>query len=121
MLDLVFCHCPGYPLAAASSHEDYLRWVRDHEVPSQFFYADSGGTVADRTYLNRLEAQQRLAGERPGADLRASQLALESPQSPQPTQAAVLGALRSLKGLFGLVPFFGMPSAASEAVPVPAR
>src|SRR5262245_24489246 len=109
MLDLIFCHCEGYPLAAASSYDVYLRWVRDHEVSSQFFYADSGGTVADRTYLNRLEAQQRAGGDRPDADLRAAQLALDNPQPPQPTPAAVLGALRMLKGLYGLVPFFGMP------------
>jgi Dyp-type peroxidase family len=119
MLDLIFCHCESYPLAAVSSFEDYYRWVRKHEVPSQFFYADSGGTVADGTYLNRLEALQRAGGERPGADLRAAQLALDSPQSPQPTSAAVIGSLRYLKVLYGLTQLFGMPpSGVSQPVPL---
>ena len=117
LLDLIFCHCDGYPLAAASSYEDYIRWVRDHEVPSQFFYADSGGTVADRVYLNRLEAQQRAAGERVGADLRAAQLALDVNRPPEPTPDAVTTAIRALKGIYGLVPFFGSPAAPADLVP----
>jgi Dyp-type peroxidase family len=114
MLDLIFCHCLTYRLAAATSFDDYMRWVREHEVPSQFFYADSGGSVADRAYLNRLEWLQRSAGDRPGADLRAAQLALQPPRPPQPTATAVNAALRSLKGLYGLTQFFGLPAPAPE-------
>lgn len=109
LLDLIFCHCEGYPLAAASSFDHYIRWVRDHEVPSQFFYADSGASVADRAYAQALEQQQRADGARPDADLRAAQLALEPPQRPEPTAPAVMTALRSLKGLYGLTTVFGLP------------
>lgn len=109
MLDLIFCHCEGYPLAAAYSYDEYIRWIRDHEVPSQFFYVDSGGSVADQAFQTRLEALQRTSGHRPGADLRAVQLALEAPQPPQPTLATTTQALRNLKGLYALSPFFGLP------------
>ena len=111
MLDLIFCHCDGYPQAALSSYDEYIRWVRNHEVPSQFFYADSGGSVADRAYLNQLERQQRAGGDRPSADLRAVQTALGILPPPQPSLAAVTGALRSLKGLCGLNSLFAMPPA----------
>jgi Dyp-type peroxidase family len=119
MLDLIFCHCEDYPLAAASSYDDYIRWVRKHEVPSQFFYADSGGTVADRGYLNQLEAQQRAGGGRAGADLRAAQLALARTPPPQPTPTAVNSAMRSLKGLHGLTQMFGMPPTSKPDMSVP--
>ena len=109
MLDLIFCHCVDYPLAATSTFEDYVSWVREHEVPSQFFYADSPGTVADRAYLNRLEAQWRAGGESAGADVRAARLALENERDPQPTRPAVLEALTSLRALYGLTSFFGTP------------
>ena len=119
MLDLIFCHCEGYPLAAASSFDDYVRWIRRHEVPGGFFYADTAGTAADRVYLNRLEALQRERGDQAGADLRAAQLALASPQPPQPGPAAVAASLRNLKGLFGLKRYFGLPRpTAGTAVPV---
>ena len=122
MLDLIFCHCKGYPLAAASSYDNYIAWVRRNEVPSQFFYADAAGSAADRSYLNQLEALQRSTGGRPGADLRAAQLALQPLRQPQPGAAAVNSALRSLKGLFGLTQFFGfppVPAAAPTAPPPP--
>jgi len=89
-----------------------MRWVREHEVPSQFFYVDSGGSVADRAYLNKLEWQQRAQGDRPGADLRAARLALQPMRPPQPTVAAVNAALRSLKGLYGMTQFFGLAAPA---------
>lgn len=111
LLDLIFCHCEDYPQAAVSNYDDYIAWVREREVPSQFFYADSPGTAADRTYLNRLESQQRSSGGRPGADLRAAQLAL-GPMAPvQPTAGVVLGTIAALKGLYGMTRLFGVPPA----------
>ena len=109
LLDLIFCHCVDYPLAAVRSFDDYIHWVRKNEVPSQFFYADSGGSVADRAYLNRLEALQRSGARRPDADVRAAQLALQPMAPPPPTPLAVNSALRTLKGLYGLVTVFGTP------------
>lgn len=111
LLDLIFCHCEGYPQAAVSNYDDYIAWVREREVPSQFFYADSAGTAADRTYLNRLESQQRSSGGRPGADLRAGQFAL-GPMAPvQPTAGVMLGTIAALKGLYGMTRLFGAPPA----------
>ena len=115
MLDLIFCHCVDYRLAATSSFDDYVRWVRGHEVPGLFFYADGPGTAGDRSYLGRLEALQRAGGHRPGADQRAAQLALDVPKPPQPGPGTVAVALRSLKGLFGLTRFFGMPPEGADA------
>jgi Dyp-type peroxidase family len=110
MLDLIFCHCEGYPLAATHSYEEYARWVRGHEAPSQFFYADSGGTAADRLYLDGMERVQRAGGGAQDADLRAAELALANPEPPKPAPRAALAALRSLRGLFGMVQFFGLPA-----------
>ena len=117
LLDLIFCHCVDYPLAATSSFDTYIQWVRQHEVPSQFFYADSGGSVADRAYLEALAARQRSEGQRPGADLRAAQMALQPMQPPQPTPAAVQSAVRMLKGLYALASFFGPLPASTGPVP----
>lgn len=121
MLDLIFCHCPSYPLAAVSSYGQYIRWIREHEVPSQFFYADSAGSAADRSYLERLEAQQRLSGGQSGADLRAAQAALAPPRPPQPSQTTAAAAVRSLKGLYSLLPYFGAPVPGPGVAPGGAR
>ncbi|MEY4415531.1 MAG: hypothetical protein RIQ53_2824 [Pseudomonadota bacterium] len=119
MLDLMFCHTTDYPLAAACSYDDYLRWVRAKEIPSQFFFADSPGTVADRAYLERLEALQRRDGHRPDADLQAARLALPPTAPPTPpSPAAVAASLRTLKALFALLPFFGRAPALADPVPL---
>ncbi len=110
LLDLIFCHCTDYPLAAASSFDTYIRWVRSREVAGQFFYADSGGTVADRAYLESLEALQRNQGDQPAADLRAAQTALQPVPRPMPTLAAVRSSIALLKAIYGLEPFFRKPA-----------
>ncbi len=117
MLDLIFCHCDGYPLAAVSAYDDYVAWVRRHEIPSQFFYVDTGGTVADRAYLEGLEARQRVFGARPDADLRAAQLALAPVRPPPPSPLAVQDALRALRAIHGLRPFFGRSAASGQPAP----
>jgi len=116
LLDLIFCHCERYPLAAASSFDDYVAWIRLHEVPGGFFYADSAATAADRSYLSRLEALQRARGGQADADLHAARLALTPPRPATPSPAAVNTALRSLKGLHGLIRVFGRPPPAAEGV-----
>ncbi|MDO9071723.1 MAG: Dyp-type peroxidase [Rubrivivax sp.] len=116
LLDLIFCHCEGYPLAATSTFDDYVAWIRRQEAPGLFFYADAAGTAADRSYLNRLETLQRTRGGQADADLRAAQLALEPPRPPQPGPASVNLALRNLKGLFSLTRLFGMPPPAVDGV-----
>ena len=107
LLDLIFCHCAGYPLSHASSFEQYMRWVRDNEVPGSFFYTDASTTVADRNFLMRLEALQRESGGHPDADANAAGLALPGqPPAVMPTPYAVETALRALKALAGLRPLF---------------
>lgn len=58
-LDLIFCNCVDYPLAATSDFAEYAKWVRRHQVDSAFFYAATGLTVTDLNYLERLEQVQR--------------------------------------------------------------
>ena len=100
LLDLIFCHCEGYPLAFYKGFDDYVRWVRDHEVPSSFFYADSAATVADLHYLRQLEEQQRNDGGRHDADAKAAGLALPAqPATTIPSAFAVTTSLRVLKAL----------------------
>ena len=76
LLDLIFCHCEGYELASKSTFEDYMRWVRENEVPAQFFYADSAATVADNHYLSELAQRQRAQGASPGIERELAELAL---------------------------------------------
>lgn len=58
-LDLIFCNCEGYPLAATSEFADYAGWVRANQVDSAFFFAGSGLSVSDVQYLDQLERLQR--------------------------------------------------------------
>ncbi|HEU4459025.1 MAG TPA: hypothetical protein VFR90_07880 [Methylibium sp.] len=55
LLDLMFCHCEGYPLAAASSYADYIAWVRRFEIGAKdapaFYYVDAPVTVGDQRTL----------------------------------------------------------------------
>lgn len=60
LLDLMLCHCEGYPLAHASTCEDYLRWVRANEVKGGFFYAESATTVLDQRRMKALVTPQGL-------------------------------------------------------------
>lgn len=54
LLDLMLCHCEGYPLAHTSSCETYLQWVRDHEVKQGFFYAEAATSVLDQRLMKGL-------------------------------------------------------------------
>lgn len=107
LLDLIFCHCEGYPLAFYTSFDNYVRWVRDQEAPSSFFYADSAATVADLHYLRQLEEQQRNDGGRPDADASAAGLAVPAqPARAIPSVYAAVSAVRVLKALYGLAELF---------------
>src|SRR6218665_377923 len=59
MLDLILCHCEGYPLARENSFDRYIDWVRRHELASDFLYLESGRSSSDHEYLALLEAAQR--------------------------------------------------------------
>jgi Dyp-type peroxidase family len=115
LLDLIFCHCAGYRLACESTFEDYMRWVRQHEVPAQFFYADSAATVADNHYLNELAQRQRSQGSRPGIERELAELALPlTPEPPMATPHAVALAMRVLRSLYALNPLFPGSDADSQ-------
>lgn len=58
-LDLIFCNCDKYPLAATHDFPTYAAWVRKSQVDSAFFYAASGLSVSDVQYLDQLERLQR--------------------------------------------------------------
>lgn len=107
MLDLIFCHCEGYPLARLSSFQDYIRWVRDHEVVGRFFFADSGATVADSHYQQRLTDLVLGQGNKPDFDDQASKLA-EAPRPGEPERSikAVDIGLRALHAVAGLREYF---------------
>lgn len=110
LLDVMFCNTEDYPMAFQCSFEEYMRWVRKHEVAGSFFYADSAATVGDSYYLRQLEAMQAIDGGRPGADTRATGFALQDP--PHETQAsrhAVDTSLKVLKALDGLRDLFPPP------------
>lgn len=77
LLDLLFCNCEGYPLATENSFETYARWVREHQVDSDFFFAMNGLSVSDSQYLSQIEQLHR---ERPDGDASATQLISHDPQ-----------------------------------------
>lgn len=81
-LDLIFCNCEGYPLAATSDFQTYAAWVRANQVESAFFYAASGLTVTDLSYLEQLERLQRR-----GIDAETAILSL---RAQNPIEAAAL-------------------------------
>jgi Dyp-type peroxidase family len=60
-LDVIFCNCEGYVLAAESSFEDYLAWIRSVQIDTDIFYAASGRSVMDVEYLAQVERRHREA------------------------------------------------------------
>lgn len=111
LLDLIFCSCEGYKLAYTTSFAEYMRWVRDNERPSSFFYADSAATVADAHYLTQLDTLERERGGLDDADARATGMAVAAqPPAVIPsayaaqTSIRVLKAVVSLRGLFPAAP-----------------
>ena len=58
-LDLLLCNCEDYVAAGDNSFDDYMNWVRHHQIDSAIFYSAGGLTVTDQLYLAKLERQQR--------------------------------------------------------------
>lgn len=115
LLDLLFCHCDGYPGSRTSRFEPYCEWVRANEVEGGLFYADSAMPLGDQQYLAAVEKIQREAADPSAADREAARLALPSAAKRQrdakaralanPLLALVL-PLRTLKGLYRLSIYF---------------
>ena len=112
LLDLLFCHSPGYPGSRMSNFETYCDWVRRNEVDGGIFYADSAMTLGDQRYLAEVEKAQR---EGSASDRDIARLALPSAAArdrdamaramTDPFTALVL-PLRTLKGLYRLSTYF---------------
>ncbi|GAO38097.1 hypothetical protein SCH01S_03_00720 [Sphingomonas changbaiensis NBRC 104936] len=77
LLDLLFCNCEGYPLATEKSFETYTRWVRDHQVDTDFFFSMNGLSVSDSQYLSQIEQLHR---ERPHTEASATELISHDPE-----------------------------------------
>jgi Dyp-type peroxidase family len=112
LLDLLFCHCDGYPGSRTSRFETYCAWVRRNEVESGIFYADSAMTLGDQQYLAEVERAQREqgAGDRelarlslPSAAKRLSDAKARAMSDPL---AALVLPMRTLKGLYRLSIYF---------------
>jgi hypothetical protein len=78
LLDVIFCNCEGYVLAAENGFEDYLAWVRSAQIDTDFFYAASQHTVTDVRYLSQIERLYREARE-PDRDLAAAAMTARDP------------------------------------------
>ena len=115
LLDLLFCHCVGYPGSLASRFEDYCAWVRSYEIEGGLFYTDSALTLGDQHYLARVESAQRDAGNAPATDLAIARL--QVPSEAQAKRDALAQAMknpivaltlpmRTLKGLYRLSVYF---------------
>ena len=77
-LDVLLCNCEGYVTARDHSFPEYAKWVRDHQVDSDIFYATTPLTVSDQLYLIKLEQLQR-AGRSAGDDLALAQMTADDP------------------------------------------
>lgn len=107
MLDIIFCHCEDYPLARLSSFQDYIAWVRDHEVNGRFFFTDSPATASDGHYQRRLEDLVVRSGDSASFDRDATRLALPSQTTPTPRDVtAAFTALRALRAVASLRDLF---------------
>lgn len=58
-LDLLFCNCDGYITATEHGFEEYIQWVRDHQMDSAIFYSTTGLSVRDQKYMSTLERADR--------------------------------------------------------------
>jgi deferrochelatase/peroxidase EfeB len=107
-LDLLFCNCEGYVTATEHGFEEYIQWVRDHQMDSAIFYATTGLTVRDHKYLGQLER-----AERSGAtDAALAKLTMAYPdddarrnRQANPQKAAELG-LEALNVLYALAAYY---------------
>ncbi|HLO93559.1 MAG TPA: hypothetical protein VK195_04520, partial [Burkholderiaceae bacterium] len=119
LLDVIFCHCEGYPLAADCSFETYQDWIRASQVQASFFYIASGLTVGDLRYLADVERLHRDgdAGLQSCPARLAADQAIARMRLPHPSQTALQQArlapgvalargLEALAGLYALTDLF---------------
>lgn len=100
LLDLMLCHCEGYPLAHTNACDTYLKWVRDHEVKGGFFYAESATTVLDQRLMKGLVTPHGLLPPPPRDRAALIQLATALPPAVRHQIAAT--ALRAIRTFHAL-------------------
>jgi deferrochelatase/peroxidase EfeB len=59
LLDLIFCNTEGYAFGWESSYEDWMIWLRRHQVSSPFFFSQAQMSAGDVDLLRRQEWLQR--------------------------------------------------------------
>lgn len=59
LLDLIFGNTEGYVYGWESSYDQWMTWLRSHQVPSPFFYSQALVTAGDSDLLRRQEWLQR--------------------------------------------------------------
>lgn len=62
LLDLIFSNTEGYVFGWESSYEQWMTWLRRHQVNSPFFYSQPQMTAGDVDLLRRQEWLQRQSG-----------------------------------------------------------
>lgn len=112
-LDLVLCNCEGYVTATDHSFEEYIDWVRAHQLDSAIFYATSSLTVKDQLYLQKLEKIQRETIDHEERDNLIARMTSDNPdilaaaarkKHPHKTNALALEALTVLYRLADFYP-----------------
>ena len=111
LLDLILCHSVDYKLSRNVSFESYAAWVRANEVPADFLFIESGRSVSDQEYLEKVEAEQREKGGRevevtrlrtaPAGDFKP----LPGDGSPEATRMALAG-LNAVGAMYTLSRYF---------------
>lgn len=104
LLDAIFCHCVGYnDHSSDHGYEVFSQWVRDHQVETDFFYADSPGATA----LDVRYSQQNENSETEPNGHGSSRRPVHHESSVQASAERTLsGGLRALGALHGLAPQF---------------
>lgn len=109
-LDVIFCNCEGYVLAAENSFPDYLAWVRSAQIDTDIFYAASGRSIMDVEYLAQVERRHREAREDPSAAIcrfvpEDPQAAARRVRKEDPVESIKVG-IEALSGLYKLADFY---------------
>jgi Dyp-type peroxidase family len=108
LLDVIFCNCEGYVTATEHGFPDYLAWVRESQIDSNFFYGANGISVNDIQYLLKIERLQREGGHRysPSAVTGDNPEAIaRKVREREPEKTNRLG-LQALVGLYKLTDFY---------------
>jgi Dyp-type peroxidase family len=116
LLDPVLVNCEGYPIAVNSSYEQYIGWVRENLIRTEWFYNATHLTVTDLTYLQGMERVVREGRTPEETDLALARFRAKTPPEalanaktagPVTPIDAERQTLSALIGFFSLVRFYG--------------